>query len=156
MMIYQSKEIGEKMKYLILFTALISFSVIVADERGPDRAMWAAKMKLDLAELKGPPLLADFKAKKADRIANLDLLIDSGKYEGPALERLSRMREKVLNTELPSQDEINLRHERKIKMMKSRVKMMDRRFRDPRRDQIMRDRERWELRKQKNRRTKKD
>ena len=144
------------MKYLILLTALISFSVIVADERGPDRAMWAAKMKLDLAELKGPPLLADFKAKKADRIANLDLLIDSGKYQGPALERLSRMREKVLNTELPSQDEINLRHERKIKMMKSRVKMMDRRFRDPRRNQIMRDRERWELRKQKNRRTKKD
>ena len=144
------------MKYLILFTALISFSVIVADERGPDRAMWAAKMKLDLAELKGPPSLADLKAKKADRIANLDLLIDSGKYEGPALERLSRMREKVLNTELPSQDQINLRHERKIKMMKNRVKMMDRRFRDPRRDQIMRDRERWELRKQKNRRTKKD
>ena len=144
------------MKYLILFTALISFSVIVADERGPDRAMWAAKMKLDLAELKGPPLLADLKAKKADRIANLDLLIDSGKYEGPALERIFRMREKVLNTELPSQDEINLRHERKIKMMKSRVKMMDRRFRDPRRDQTMRDRERWELRKQKNRRTKKD
>ena len=144
------------MKYLILLTALISFSVIVADERGPDRAMWAAKMKLDLAELKGPPSLADLKAKKADRIANLDLLIGSGKYEGPALERLSRMREKVLNTELPSQDEINLRHERKIKMMKSRVKMMDRRFRDPRRNQIMRDRERWELRKQKNRRTKKD
>ncbi len=144
------------MKYLILLTTLISFSAIVADERGPDRAMWAAKMKLDLAELKGPPLLADLKAKKADRIANLDLLIDSGKYEGPALERISRMREKVLNTELPSQDEINLRHERKIKMMKSRVKMMDRRFRDPRRDQIMRDRERWELRKQKNRRTKKD
>ena len=144
------------MKYLILLTALISFSVIVADERGPDRAMWAAKMKLDLAELKGPPLLADLRAKKADRIANLDLLIDSGKYDGPALERLSRMREKVINTELPSQDEINLRHERKIKMMKSRLKMMDRRFRDPRRDQIMRDRERWELRKQKNRRTKKD
>ena len=144
------------MKYLILLTTLISFSAIVADERGPDRAMWAAKMKLDLAELKGPPSLADLKAKKADRIANLDLLIDSGKYEGPALERLSRMREKVLNTELPSQDQINLRHERKIKMMKSRVKMMDRRFRDPRRDQIMRDRERWELRKQKNRRTKKD
>ena len=40
------------MKYLILLTALISFSVIVADERGPDRAMSAAKMKLDLAELK--------------------------------------------------------------------------------------------------------
>ena len=39
--------------------------------------------------------------------------------------------------------------------LKSRVKMMDRRFRDPRRDQIMRDRERWELRKQKNKKNKK-
>ena len=36
------------------------------------------------------------------------------------LDRLISMREKVLNTELPSQDQINLRHE-KIKMMK----MMD-------------------------------
>ena len=148
------------MKYSLLLLTLILSSVIIADDHKPDRAMMEAKMQLDLAELKGPPLLVDLKAKKADRIANLDLLIDSGKYEGPALERLSRMREKVLNTELPSQDQINLRHERKIKMMKnrlkSRVKMMDRRFRDPRRNQIMRDRERWELRKQKNRRTKKD
>ena len=144
------------MKYLLLLITLILSSVIIADDHKPERAMLEAKMQLDLAERKGPPLLVDLKAKKADRIANLDLLIDSGKYEGPALERLSRMREKVLNTELPTQEEINLRQERKIKMMKSRVKMMDRRFRDPRRNQIMRDRERWELRKQKNRRTKKD
>ena len=70
------------------------------------------------------------------------------------------MREKVINTELPTQDQINLRHERKIKMMKnrmkSRVKMMDRRFRDPSRDRMMRDRERWEHRKQKNKRVKKN
>ena len=66
------------------------------------------------------------------------------------------MREKVVNAELPSQDQINLRHERKIKMMKNRVKMMDRRFRDPRRDQMMGDRERWEHRKQKNKRAKKN
>ena len=34
------------MKYLLLFTILISFNVIVADDRGPDRAIWAAKIKL--------------------------------------------------------------------------------------------------------------
>ena len=45
------------MKYLLLFTILISFSVIVADERGPDRAKWAAKMKLDLQNLRSSHLL---------------------------------------------------------------------------------------------------
>ena len=148
------------MKYLILFTAFISFSVLVADARGQDRAAWVAKLKIDLLELKGPALLADLEVKKANRIADLDLLINSGKYRGPALERLSRMRENVSNTELPSQDQINLRHERKVKMMKNRLKskanMSDRKFRDQKRNQIMRDKERWELRKQKNRRTKKD
>jgi len=148
------------MKYLLLLLTLIFSSVIIADDHKPDRAMMEAKMQLDLAELKGPPLLVDLKAKKASRIADLDLLINSGKYEGRALERLSDMREKVINTELPTQDQINLRHERKIKMMKnrmkSRVKMMDRRFRDPRRDGMMRDRERWEHRKQKNKRVKKN
>ena len=146
------------MKYLLILITLILSSVIIADDHKPDRAMMEAKMQLDLAELKGPPLLVDLKAKKASRIADLDLLINSGKYEGRALERLSDMREKVINTELPTQDQINLRHERKIKMMKnrmkSRVKMMDRRFRDPRRARMMRDRERWEHRKQKNKRVK--
>tara|TARA_Y100000768_G_C23563206_1_gene489180 strand:- start:27 stop:473 length:447 start_codon:yes stop_codon:yes gene_type:complete len=148
------------MKYLILLITLILSSVIIADDHKPNRALLEAKMQLDLAELKGAPLLDDLKAKRASRIADLDLLINSGKYEGRALVHLSDMREKVINAELPSQDQINLRYERKIKMMKnrmkSRVKMMDRRFRDPRRDKMMRDRERWEQRKQKNKRAKKN
>ena len=52
------------MKYLLLFTILISFNGVMADDRGPDREIWAAKLKLDLAKLKGPPLLADLEAKK--------------------------------------------------------------------------------------------
>ena len=62
------------------------------------------------------------------------------------------MREKVLNTKLPSQDQINLdmkKDQNDENRLKSRVKMMDRRFKDSRRDQIMRDRERWELRNKK-------
>ena len=43
--------------------------------------MWQAKLKVDLAELKGPPSLAMLEKKKADRLADLDLLINSGKYK---------------------------------------------------------------------------
>ena len=133
------------MKYLLLFTILISFNGVMADNHGPDRKLWAAKLKLDLAKMKGPPLLADLEAKRTNRIADLDLLINSGKYEGKKLDRLIAMREKVLNTELPSQEEINLRHEK-------RIKMMDRKLKDP----VMRDRKRMQNKKQKNRRNRKD
>ena len=43
------------MKYLLLFTILISFNGVMADNHGPDRKLWAAKLKLDLAKMKGPP-----------------------------------------------------------------------------------------------------
>tara|TARA_Y100000816_G_scaffold211837_1_gene157418 strand:+ start:439 stop:840 length:402 start_codon:yes stop_codon:yes gene_type:complete len=133
------------MKYLLLLTTLISFNGVMADNHGSDRAIWLAKLKLDLAKLKGPPLLVDLEAKRTNRIADLDLLINSGIYEGKKLDRLISMRENVLNTELPSQEQINLRHEK-------RIKTMDRKLKDP----MMRDRKRMQNRKQKNRRNRKD
>ena len=128
------------MKYLLLLTILISFNGVMANEHDSDRAIWLAKLKLDLAKLKGPPLLAELEAKRKNRIADLDLLINSGKYEGKKLDRLISMREKVLNTELPSQEQINLRHQK-------RIKMMDQKLKDP----MMRDRKRMQ-----NRRNRKD
>ena len=133
------------MKYLLLFTIFITFNAVLADNHGSDRALWGAKLKLDLAKLKGPPLLADLEEKRTNRIADFELLINSGKYEGKRLDRLISMREKALNTELPSQEEINLRHEK-------RIKMMDRKLKDP----MMRDRKRMQNKKQKNRRNRKD
>ena len=85
-------------------------------------------------------MLAELEAKRTNRIADLDLLINSGKYEGKKLDRLISMREKVLNTELPSQEQINLRHQK-------RIKMMDQKLKDP----MMRDRKRMQ-----NRRNRKD
>ena len=117
----------------------------MADDHDSDRAIWLAELKLDLAKLKGPPLLVDLEAKRTNRIADLDLLINSGIYEGKKLDRLISMRENVLNTELPSQEQINLRHEK-------RIKMMDRKLENP----LMRDRKRMQNRKQKNRRNRKD
>ena len=133
------------MKYLLLFTIFITFNGVMADDHDSDRALWGAKLKLDLAKLKGPPLLAELEAKRTNRIADLDLLISSGKYEGKKLDRLISMREKVLNTELPSQEQINLRHQK-------RIKMMDQKLKDP----MMRDRKRMQNKKQKNRRNRKD
>ena len=110
--------------------------------------------------LKGPPSLAALKQKQANRIADLDLLIDSGKYEGQALNRLTSMREKLMAANLPSQEQLNQRHERRLRTMKSkmksRVRIMDRRLRDPRRERDMREREKWETRKQRNRNRNKD
>ena len=133
------------MKYLLLLTTLISFNGVMSNNHDSDRAIWPAKLKLDLAKLKGPPLLIDLETKRTNRIADLDLLINSGKYEGKKLDRLISMRENVLNTKLPSQDQINLRHEK-------RIKMMDRKLKDP----TMRDRKRMQNRKQNNRRNRKD
>ena len=133
------------MKYLFLLTILISFNGVMADDHDSDRAIWPAKLKLDLAKLKGPPLLVDLETKRTNRIADLDLLINSGKYEGKKLDRLISMRENVVNAKLPSQEQINLRHEK-------RIKMMDRKLKDP----MMRDRKRMQNRKQNNRRNRKD
>ena len=133
------------MKYLLLFTIFITFNAVLADNHGSDRALWGAKLKLELAKLKGPPLLADLEEKRTNRIANLDLLINSGKFEGKKLNRLILMREKVVNTELPSQEQINLRHEK-------RIKMMDQKLTDP----MMRDKKRKQNKKQKDRRKRKD
>jgi hypothetical protein len=153
------------MKKILFLLFFVISGLMIADDhkRMPaDRQdlMWMAKLKMDLAELKGPPSLAELKTKRENRLANLDLLIDSGKYKGNALERLISMRNRVLETNLPSQDQINQRHDRRLSMMKSkmrsRVKMMDRKFRDPRRERDMLERERREMRKQRNKNRNKD
>ena len=79
-----------------------------------NRAMMA-RLKLDLAELKGPPSVAEVAEKKAERLSNLDLLIASGKYEGVRLRRLEMMRNKIATQEIPSQEIINQRHEERLK-----------------------------------------
>ena len=73
------------------------------------------RLKLDLAELKGPPSVAEVAAKKAERLSNLDLLIASGKYEGVRLRRLEMMRNKIATQEIPSQEVINQQHEERLK-----------------------------------------
>jgi hypothetical protein len=84
-------------------------------EAGIENRAMMARLKLDLAELKGPPSVAEVAEKKAERLSNLDLLIASGKYEGMRLRRLKMMRNKIANEEIPSQEVINQRHEERLK-----------------------------------------
>ena len=80
---------------LFVVILLLSAGLLIADDHRRtsgemNKQMWKVKLKMDLAELKGPPSLAALKQKQANRIADLDLLIDSGKYEGQALNRLTK------------------------------------------------------------------
>ena len=90
-----------------------------------NRAMMA-RLKLDLAELKGPPSVAEVAEKKAERLSNLDLLIASGKYEGVRLRRLEMMRNKIANEEIPSQEVINQRHEERLKKASKKLQRNNR------------------------------
>ena len=153
------------MKRILFLSFFIISGLLIADDHkrmsgDMQERMWKVKLKMDLAELKGPPSLADLKLKKENRIADLDLLINSGKYKGDALERLINMRSRVMEANLPSQDQINQRYDRRLRAMKfkmrSRARMMDRKFRDPGRERDMLERERWEMRKQRNKNRNKD
>ena len=140
-------------KLILLLSLLILIPFVSADHHKDDRGdvrmkMWYAKLKVDLAELKGPPSLEDLKKKKADRLADYDLLINSGKYTEGELKRIKAMREKLMERELPSQQVLNDRHARRLKMAKSKMRgrgeMMHRNHRNERHDGDMRYRNKWE------------
>ena len=144
------------MKKLIpLLSLLILIPFVSADHHKDDRGdirmkMWQAKLKVDLAELKGPPALSELEEKKANRVADLDLLINSGKYKEGELKRIKFMREKLIERDLPSQEMLNEQHNRRLKMAKAKrhdhEEMMHRKHRNEARKRDMRDRDQREKR----------
>ena len=144
--------------YILLFAAT---SAIFADDHsiGPDmkQKMWMAKIKLDLAEMKGPRSVAEVKEMRENRLADLDLLINSGKYKADQLARLEGARDRLMSMELPTQEMLNERHQTRIKrakqMMKNKAQMRNRMDRE-RQKRWMRQRELREDRALKNKRRK--
>ena len=148
-------------KLILILSLLISVQVLSADHHKDDKGdmrikMWQAKLKIDLAELKGPPSVADFKQNKADKLADLNLLINSGKYDDGQLKRLKAMHEKLMERELPTQEELNNRHERRIKMakrkMRSHTEMLNRKHSHEGRKRDMQDKNEREKRRNRPRR----
>ena len=110
--------------YILLFAA--TFVIFADDHRiGPEmkQKMWMAKIKLDLVEMKGPRSVAEVKEMRTNRLADLDLLINSGKYKAEQLARLEGARAKLMSMELPTQEMLNERHQTRITKAKRMMKM---------------------------------
>ena len=144
--------------YILLFAA--TFTIFADDHRmGPEmkKKMWMAKIKLDLAEMKGPRSVAEIKEMRENRLADLELLINSGKYTAEQLARLEGARDRLMSMGLQTQEMLNDRHQALVKRAKQRMKNnaqmrngMDR----ERQKRWMRQRERREDRALKNKRRK--
>ena len=144
--------------YILLFAA--TFAIFADDHRmGSEmkQKMWMAKIKLDLAEMKGPRSVAEVKEMRENRLADLDLLINSGKYKAEQLARLEGARDRLMSMELPTQEMLNERHQTRIKrakqMMKNKAQMRNGMDRE-RQKRWMRQRELREDRALKNKRRK--
>ena len=114
-----------------------------------------AKLKVDLLELKGPPSVDEMQRRRLDKLSDLDLLINSGKYDGGELERLKNMRSELMDSELPSQELINTRHERRIELARSKIQnwiRMDNNYNHDARHRDKRDRNQWERRRNRHKR----
>ena len=94
---------------------------------------------------------------RENRLADLDLLINSGKYKAEQLARLEGARDRLMNMELPTQEMLNERHQTRIKrakqMMKNKAQMRNGMDRE-RQKRWMRQRELREDRALKNKRRK--
>ena len=109
--------------YILLFAA--TFAIFADDHSvGPKmkQKMWMAKIKLDLAEMKGPRSVAEVKEMRENRLADLDLLINSGKYKAEQLTRLEGARGRLMSMELPTQEMLNERHQTRVKRVKQMMK----------------------------------
>lgn len=144
--------------YILLFAA--TFAIFADDHRMEPKMkqkMWMAKIKLDLAEMKGPRSVAEVKEMRENRLADLDLLINSGKYKAEQLARLEGARDRLMSMELPTQEMLNERHQTRIKrakqMMKNKAQMRNGMNRE-RQKRWMRQRELREDRALKNKRRK--
>jgi hypothetical protein len=77
------------------------------------------RLKLDIAELKGPPNVEQVIKKQKESADNLLLVINSGRYKGKRLDYLKEMHSKMLDRRDPTQDEINTKHSTMIDQQKN-------------------------------------
>lgn len=111
--------------YLLLLTLPFLFGALEAEDKKnykkqsfQDKQIME-RLKLDIAEIKGPPSLDDVKQKQAQAADDLLLVINSGRYEGKRLERLKILHERMLQRPDPTQLEINKAHNLMIEKMRN-------------------------------------
>ena len=88
------------------------------------------RIKLDIAELKGPPSVEDVKDKQMEAANDLLLVINSGRYKGKKLKRLTMMHERMINRPEPTQESVNKAHTAMVEQMNNKIKSHNNNFKN--------------------------
>ena len=121
-----------KLYILLLLTPFILISLEAEDKSKQsfqDRQIME-RIKLDIAELKGPPSVEDVKAKQMEAANDLLLVINSGRYKGKKLKRLTMMHERMINRPEPTQESVNKAHMAMVEQMNNKIKSHNNNFKN--------------------------
>ena len=106
------------MNFKLILTILISIPLF-SSAANLDREMRVLqRLKVDIAELKGPPSVEQVIKKQKESADDLLLVINSGRYEGKRLNYLKEMHNKMLKRPLITQEAINKKHSAMISQQK--------------------------------------
>ena len=121
-----------KLYILLLLTPFMLISLEAEDKSKQsfqDRQIME-RIKLDIAELKGPPSVEDVKAKQMEAANDLLLVINSGRYKGKRLKRLEMMHKKMINRPEPTQESVNKAHTAMVEQMNNKIKSHNNNFKN--------------------------
>ena len=121
-----------KLYILLLLTPFLLISLEAEDKSKQsfqDRQIME-RIKLDIAELKGPPSVEDVKAKQMEAANDLLLVINSERYKGKRLKRLEMMHERMINRPEPTQESVNKAHTAMVEQMNNKIKSHNNNFKN--------------------------
>ena len=98
------------MNFKLILTILISIPLFSTAANLEREKQVLQRLKVDIAELKGPPSVEQVIKKQKESADDLLLVINSGRYEGKRLNYLKEMHNKMLKRPLITQEAINKKH----------------------------------------------
>ena len=103
------------MKHTLILTILLSMPLFAVSAEQDKRVM--ERLRVDIAELKGPPSVEQIVEKQKEAADDLLLVINSGRYEGKRLAYLQQVHNQMLLRPEPTQAEVNRTHAAMIEHM---------------------------------------
>ena len=106
------------MNFKLILTILISIPLFSSAANLEREKQVLQRLKVDIAELKGPPSVEQVIKKQKESADDLLMVINSGRYEGMRLNYLKEMHNKMLKRPLITQEAINKKHSAMISQQK--------------------------------------
>jgi hypothetical protein len=106
------------MNFKLILTILISIPLFSSAANLEREMQVLQRLKVDIAELKGPPSVEQVIKKQKESADDLLLVINSGRYEGKRLNYLKEMHNKMLKRPVITQEAINKKHSAMINQQK--------------------------------------